>query len=69
MTGHGGTALGAKLLLSAITGATVGPWLLGWVWPIFGDIAVLLTLASASALSVAIMLRTYLQTRKMLVIG
>ena len=68
MTGHGGTALGAKLLLSAITGATVGPWLLGWVWPIFGDIAVLLTLASASALSVAIMLRTYLQTRKMLVI-
>ena len=28
MTGHGGTALGAKLLLSAITGATVGPWLL-----------------------------------------
>ena len=64
MTGHGGTALGAKLLLSAITGATVGPWLLGWVWPIFGDIAVLLTLASASALSVAIMLRTYLQTRK-----
>ena len=68
MTGHGGIALGAKLLLSAITGATVGPWLLGWVWPIFGDIAVLLTLASASALSVAIMLRTYLQTRKMLVI-
>ena len=68
MTGHGGTALGAKLLLSAITGATVGPWLLGWVWPIFGDIAVLLTLASASALSVTIMLRTYLQTRKMLVI-
>ena len=68
MTGHGGTALGAKLLLSAITGATVGPWLLGWIWPIFGDIAVLLTLASASALSVTIMLRTYLRTRKMLVI-
>ena len=68
MTGHGGTALGAKLLLSAITGATVGPWLLGWIWPIFGDIAVLLTLASASALSIAIMLRTYLQTRKILVI-
>ena len=68
MTGHGGTALGAKLLLSAITGATVGPWLLGWVWPIFGDIAVQLTLASASAFSMAIMLRTYLQTRKMLVI-
>ena len=64
MTGHGGTALGAKLLLSAITGATVGPWLLGWIWPIFGDIAVLLTLASVSALSVTIMLRTYLQTRK-----
>ena len=68
MTGHGGTALGAKLLLSAITGATVGPWLLGWIWPIFGDIAVLLTLALASALSIAIMLRTYLQTRKILVI-
>lgn len=68
MTGHGGTALGAKLLLSAITGATIGPWLLGWIWPIFGDIAVLLTLASASALSVTIMLRTYLQTRKILVI-
>ena len=68
MTGHGGTALGAKLLLSAITGATLGPWLLGWIWPIFGDIAVLLTLASASALSATIMLRTYLQTRKMLVI-
>lgn len=68
MTGHGGTALGAKLLLSAITGATLGPWLLGWIWPIFGDVAVLLTLASASALSMAIMLRTYLRTRKMLVI-
>ena len=68
MTGHGGTALGAKLLLSAITGATVGPWLLGWIWPIFGDVAVLLTLASASALSATIMLRTYLRTRKMLVI-
>ena len=68
MTGNGGTALGAKLLLSAITGATVGPWLLGWIWPIFGDIAVLLTLASASALSMAIMLRTYLRTRKILVI-
>ena len=68
MTGHGGTALGAKLLLSAITGATIGPWLLGWIWPIFGDIAVLLTLASASALSVAIMLRTYLRTTKMWVI-
>ena len=62
MTGHGGTALGAKLLLSAITGATLGPWLLGWIWPIFGDIAVLLTLASASALSATIMLRTYLRT-------
>ena len=69
MTGHGGTALGAKLLLSAITGATLGPWLLGWIWPIFGDVAVLLTLASASALSMAIMLRTYLRTRKMLVIA
>ena len=68
MTGHGGTALGAKILLSAITGATLGPWLLGWIWPIFGDVAVLLTLASASALSMAIMLRTYLRTRKMLVI-
>ena len=68
MTGYGGTALGAKLLLSAITGATLGPWLLGWIWPIFGDVAVLLTLASASALSMAIMLRTYLRTRKMLVI-
>ena len=68
MTGHGGTALGAKLLLSAITGATVGPWLLGWIWPIFGDIAVLLTLAFASALSVTNMLRTYLKTRKILVI-
>ena len=68
MTGHGGTALGAKLLLSAITGATVGPWLLGWVWPIFGDIAVLLTLALASALSIVIMLLTYLRARKILVI-
>lgn len=68
MTGHGGTALGAKLLLSAITGATLGPWLLGWVWPIFGDIAVLLTLALASALSIVIMLLTYLRTRKILVI-
>lgn len=68
MTGHGGTALGAKLLLSAITGATLGPWLLGWIWPILGDVAVLLTLASASVLSMTIMLRTYLRTRKMLVI-
>lgn len=68
MTGHGGTALGAKLLLSAITGATVGPWLLGWVWPIFGDIAVLLTLSLASALSIVIMLLTYLRARKILVI-
>ena len=68
MTGHGGTALGAKLLLSAITGATLGPWLLGWIWPILGDVAVLLTLASSSVLSMAIMLRTYLRTRKMLII-
>lgn len=68
ITGHGGTALGAKLLLSAITGATVGPWILGWIWPIFGDVVVLLTLAATSALSVLIMLSIHFQARKILVI-
>jgi len=69
MNGHGGIALGAKLLLSAITGATVGPWVLGWIWPLFGDTAVLLTLSVTSALSVVIMLRIHFQTRKILVIN
>lgn len=64
LTGHGGTALGAKILLSAITGATIGPWILGWIWPIFGDTAVLMTLAGISAGSFLIMLHTYFRVRK-----
>lgn len=68
MTGHGGTALGAKVLLSAITGATIGPWILGWIWPIFGDTAVLLTLTGVSISSVLIMLRTQSRAREMSVI-
>ena len=68
LTGHGGTALGAKLLLSAITGATIGPWVLGWIWPIFGDTAVFLTLAAASAIAVVVILRTHSRARKISVI-
>ena len=68
MTGHGGTALGAKVLLSAITGATIGPWILGWIWPIFGDTAVLLTLTGVSVSSVLIMLRTQSRAGEMSVI-
>ena len=64
LTGHGGTALGAKILLSAITGATIGPWILGWIWPIFGDTAVLMTLAGIGAGSFLIMLHTYFRVRK-----
>lgn len=64
LTGHGGTALGAKILLSAITGATIGPWILGWIWPTFGDAAVLLTLAGVSVGSFLIMLRTHFRVRK-----
>lgn len=64
LTGHGGTALGAKILLSAITGATIGPWILGWIWPIFGDTVVLMTLAGISAGSFLIMLHTYFRVRK-----
>ena len=68
LTGHGGTALGAKVLLSAITGATIGPWILGWIWPIFGDTAVLVTLTGVSISSVLIMLRTQSRAREMSVI-
>lgn len=68
LTGHGGTVLGAKILLSAITGATIGPWILGWIWPIFGDTAVFLTLAGASAIAVIVMLRTHACARKISVI-
>ena len=69
MTGHGGTALGAKILLSAITGGTIGPWVLGWVWPTFGDNAVLLTLACISAIAVIVMLDTHSRAKKISVIN
>ena len=46
--GQGGTTTGAKILLSAITGATLGPWLLGWILPYLGQSALLWLVGSLS---------------------
>ena len=58
--GGGGSTTGAKILLSAITGATLGPWLLGWVLPYLGQSAVLLLLSSLSLATAGLMLITHL---------
>ena len=58
--GGGGTTTGAKILLSAITGATLGPWLLGWVLPYLGQSAVLWLLSSLSLATAGLMLITHL---------
>ena len=58
--GGGGTTTGAKILLSAITGATLGPWLLGWVLPYLGQSAVLWLLSSMSLATAGLMLITHL---------
>ena len=58
--GGGGTTTGAKILLSAITGATLGPWLLGWVLPYLGQSAVLWLLSSLSLGTAGLMLITHL---------
>jgi fucose permease len=58
--GGGGTTTGAKILLSAITGATLGPWLLGWVLPYLGQSAVLWLLSSLSLATAGLMFITHL---------
>ena len=58
--GGGGTTIGAKILLSAITGATLGPWILGWVLPYWGESAVLWLLGSLSLATASLMLITHL---------
>jgi fucose permease len=58
--GGGGTTTGAKILLSAITGATLGPWILGWVLPYWGESAVLWLLGSLSLATASLMLITHL---------
>ena len=59
-TGGGGTTTGAKILLSAISGATLGPWILGWVLPYSGESAVLGLLGSLSLATAGLMLITHL---------
>lgn len=54
--GGGGTIIGAKILLSAITGATLGPWLLGWILPYLGQSAVLWLLGSLSLATAGLIL-------------
>lgn len=58
--GGGGTTTGAKILLSAITGATLGPWILGWVLPYWGESAVLWLLGSLSLATASLMLISHL---------
>ena len=58
--GGGGTTTGAKILLSAITGATLGPWILGWVLPYSGESAVLWLLSLLSLVTAGLMLITHL---------
>jgi FHS family glucose/mannose:H+ symporter-like MFS transporter len=57
--GGGGTTTGAKILLSAITGAILGPWLLGWILPYLGQSAVLCLLGSLSLATAGLMLTTH----------
>ena len=59
----GGTAMGARILLSAIVGATTGPWILGWILPITGETAVLVLLSAVSAATFLLMLFLDLKTR------
>ena len=59
-TGGGGTTTGAKILLSAITGATLGPWILGWILPYSGESAVLWLLSLLSLVTAGLMLITHL---------
>ena len=56
LTKGGGTIIGAKILLSAITGATLGPWLLGWILPYLGQSAVLWLLGSLSLATAGLIL-------------
>ena len=60
----GGTAMGARILLSAIVGATTGPWILGWILPLAGETAVLVLLSAFSAATVFLMLFLDLKTRR-----
>jgi FHS family glucose/mannose:H+ symporter-like MFS transporter len=59
----GGTAMGARILLSAIVGATTGPWILGWILPIAGETAVLVLLSAVSAATFLLMLFLDVKTR------
>ena len=63
-TGGGGTSTGARVLLSAIAGATVGPWVLGWILPIGGEASVLWVLGLVSTLAATVMVITELNARK-----
>ena len=57
--GGGGTTTGAKILLSAITGATLGPWLLGWILPYLGQSALLWLVGSLSLATAGLILTTH----------
>ncbi|MDC6459338.1 MFS transporter [Luminiphilus sp.] len=59
----GGTAMGARILLSAIVGATTGPWILGWILPIAGETPVLVVLSAVSAATFLLMLFLDAKTR------
>ena len=61
----GGTAMGARILLSAIVGATTGPWILGWILPIAGETAVLVLLSAVSAATFVLMLFLNSKTRRL----
>lgn len=61
----GGTAMGARILLSAIVGATTGPWILGWILPLAGETAVLVLLSAVSAATFLLMLFLDLKTRRL----
>jgi len=60
-TSRGGTTTGAKIMLSAISGATAGPYVLGWVLPLFGTTAVLVTLLTAGLVTIGLMSITQLR--------
>ena len=62
-TSRGGTTTGAKIMLSAISGATAGPYVLGWVLPLFGTTAVLVTLLIAGLVTIGLMSITQLRAR------
>ena len=62
-TSRGGTTTSAKIMLSAISGATAGPYVLGWVLPLFGATSVLVTLLIAGLLTIYLMSVTQLKAR------